>query len=78
MWEPVQNRFGSGSRVLEPVPKLGPVPGTVPSLFPGKIFHAHGVLLPQRAPVERVAERVARDGPADRVPRLHGALRRQG
>ena len=49
-----------------------------PLLFPGQIFHAHGLLLPQRAPVERAAERAARDGSADRAPRLHVALRRQG
>ena len=49
-----------------------------PLLLPGQIFHAHGLLLPQRAPVERAAERAARDGPADRAPRLHVALRRQG
>ena len=49
-----------------------------PLLLPGQIFHTHGLLLPQRAPVERAAERAARDGPADRAPRLHVALRRQG
>ena len=49
-----------------------------PFPLPGQIFHAHGLLLPQRAPVERAAERDARDGPADRVPRLHGAVRRPG